>query len=87
MLKYETPGDFLFAQYKNQKEELNRLRRNNQKPAAVPAVNDSTSYRIGRMITFIPRKLKGFMWCVQDHGLRYTVKYGFRKLKNKLRRH
>lgn len=87
MLKYETPGDFLFAQYKNQKEELNRLRRNNQKPAAAPAVNDSTSYRIGRMITFIPRKLKGFMWCVQDHGLRYTVKYGFRKLKNKLRRH
>lgn len=43
-------------------------------------VLNSTSYRIGRLITFIPRKIKGGIMCVRDHGIRYTIKYGIKKI-------
>lgn len=41
---------------------------------------NSTSYRVGRFITFIPRKIKGGIKCVKDHGVRYTIKYTIKKL-------
>lgn len=43
------------------------------------AIKKSKSYRIGRAITFIPRKLKGFLQCVKDHGLGYTIVYSGKK--------
>ena len=41
-------------------------------------VKNSLSYRIGRIITFLPRKIRGGYLCVRDHGLRYTLKYIFK---------
>ncbi len=41
------------------------------------AIKNSTSYKIGRFITFIPRKIRGGYRCYQDHGLVYTVERSF----------
>lgn len=35
-------------------------------------IRASTSYRIGRFITFIPRKVRGGLRCFKEHGWRYT---------------
>jgi len=35
-------------------------------------VHASWTYRIGRFITFIPRKVRGGIRCYQEHGLSYT---------------
>lgn len=45
---------------------------------------DPLSYKIGRIITFIPRKIKGAIKCCQDHGFRYTVGHALNKIKAKL---
>ncbi len=37
-------------------------------------VHNSVSFRVGRAITFIPRKLRGGVQCVKDHGAGYTVR-------------
>lgn len=85
MLKYETPGDFLYTEYKQQLQELAQLRRYRQNSTVQPDVKQSLSYRIGSAITFIPRKIRGFIWCSKDHGLGYTIKYGFQKILRKLK--
>ena len=40
---------------------------------------NSKSYKIGRMITFIPRKTIGGIQCIKDHGFLYTVKLFIKK--------
>lgn len=45
---------------------------------------DPVSYRIGRMITFIPRKIHGALKCCEDHGFAYTVRHALQKVKKKL---
>lgn len=37
-------------------------------------IRASASYRIGRFITWIPRKVRGFFRCYREHGWRYTCK-------------
>lgn len=39
----------------------------------INAIHASWSYRIGRFITFIPRKIRGGLRCYQEHGLSYTL--------------
>lgn len=41
---------------------------------------NSKSYKIGRAITFIPRKCKGGIQCVKDHGILYTTRLLFKKI-------
>lgn len=43
----------------------------------------SASFRIGRMITYIPRKLRGGIRCCKEHGFGYTVKRAFAKIFRK----
>lgn len=38
------------------------------------SVHQSVSFRVGRALTWGPRKIRGGMWCLQDHGLAYTIK-------------
>lgn len=42
-------------------------------------IKKSTSYKIGRIITFIPRKVIGGYNCIKDHGIFYTVGYAVKK--------
>lgn len=44
-------------------------------------LENSISYRIGRFVTFFPRKIRGGVRCMKEHGLNYT----FRRLLQKLR--
>ena len=43
-------------------------------------IQHSLSFRIGRVITFVPRKIRGGLRCVREHGLGYTLKLGLKKL-------
>lgn len=38
------------------------------------ALYNSWSFKIGRLITFIPRKIRGCARCYQEHGLKYTLR-------------
>lgn len=55
-----------------QEIELLRSKVMQQKDEINGMVN-STTYRIGRVITWVPRKIRGLIWCYRDHGLSYTV--------------
>lgn len=43
-------------------------------PNEAALIRASASYRIGRFITWIPRKVRGFFRCYREHGWRYTCK-------------
>lgn len=45
-----------------------------ENPGEAALIRASTSYRIGRFITWIPRKVRGFFRCYREHGWRYTCK-------------
>lgn len=47
------------------------------------AVQTSVSYRLGRTLTWLPRKLRGGVRCIRENGWAYTVKHGFNKLAGK----
>lgn len=44
------------------------------------AISNSISFRIGRCITAIPRKIRGGFWCIRDHGFGYTSRYAIKKI-------
>ena len=46
------------------------------------AVKGSSEYRIGRILTLVPRAAKTFLCCVQDNGLGYTFKLILKKLRH-----
>ena len=43
-------------------------------------MQNSLSFRLGRILTWVPRKIRGGIYCISDHGLLYTLKYGIKKL-------
>jgi glycosyltransferase involved in cell wall biosynthesis len=44
------------------------------------AVLTSKSYRLGRMITWFPRKIRGFFHCLKQNGFVYTIKLIVKKI-------
>jgi len=51
-----------------------------------PDLSTSRSYRIGRMITFIPRMLRAVVHNLKENGLSYTLKRSGEKIKSLLNR-
>lgn len=49
------------------------------------AIRASWSYRIGRAITWLPRKIRGGIRCYKENGLRYTIRHVGEKVRGKLR--
>lgn len=47
----------------------------------VDALKKSESYRLGLLILFIPRKIRGCIRCYRENGLRYTIRRLGQKLK------
>ena len=45
---------------------------NNSSTQEQKNISNSKSYKIGRIITFIPRKIRGGIRCYKEHGLSYT---------------
>lgn len=61
--------------------ELDCSQRNIQQlENTLDSVRNSTSWKTGRIVTFIPRKIKGGFNCVADHGIVYTLRYALSKL-------
>lgn len=46
----------------------------------------NVTFRIGRLITWLPRKIRGGLECLREHGLKYTIKLFFSKIKKKLKK-
>lgn len=40
----------------------------------IKSIQDSLSFKLGRIITWIPRKIRGGIQCYKDHGGIYTIK-------------
>ena len=60
----------LYEEYKSNFEQLNHSRTEIE----LKNIKNGYSFRIGRIITWLPRKFRGGMWCMRDHGIKYTVK-------------
>ena len=48
-------------------------------------IERSISFKLGRIITFLPRKTKGAYFCCIDHGFLYTVELTKNKAKRLIR--
>lgn len=46
----------------------------NRKQKEITDIKKSVSYRLGRIATYLPRKIIGGIRCLRDHGLAYTCK-------------
>jgi MoaA/NifB/PqqE/SkfB family radical SAM enzyme len=44
-----------------------------QLQSAYNRLRASLSYRVGRAVTWLPRKLRGFLRCLKNHGVKYTA--------------
>lgn len=47
---------------------------------AYRSMENSVSFKIGRCITWFPRKVRGGIDCIKEHGFLYTLKYLRRKV-------
>ena len=87
--------DQLYQKYKSreirsQKENLQLKKMNQQYKnkllsarRELVSIKGSVSFRIGRMITYIPRKLRGCIRCCREHGFGYTVRRAFARIFGK----
>ena len=64
----------------------NIVDKNKQIDSEAIAIRASASYRIGRFITFIPRKIRGGIRCYNEHGMRYTMHRIKEKFRNLFRK-
>ena len=81
------------AQRKVEKSKNSRLWKENQKlkkelswvKKELKNVKASRSFRAGRALTFIPRKLRDGYRCVKEHGIRYTFRRAWENTAGKIR--
>ena len=52
-----------------------------QDSGEISKIYESFSFRLGRFLTFIPRKIRGGLRCLKEHGLLYTLRRVGEKLK------
>ncbi len=61
--------------------EIDKLRkRTDELQDDLDRVHASVSYRIGRGVTWLPRKIRDSVRCYQEHGLWYTLRHTFEHL-------
>lgn len=63
-------NDFLYMIDRHNTRNIQSLRSNVQQHVAF---EQTASVRIGRFITWLPRKISGGIQCCKDHGLRHTI--------------
>lgn len=68
----------------NLEKEIRKIKKENDKiKKEFTNVINSRSYKVGRIITFIPRKIRGGIRCLNQNGIRYTIKRIILKIKDK----
>ena len=71
----KTMGETAAEELKKQKAEADELKvRNARLQYDLDCVHNSVSFRVGRAITWAPRKLRGGVRCFRDHGAGYTFR-------------
>lgn len=76
----QSAGEFVYFKWKN---NLNRLVTLENKIKHSSNIEKGYSYRIGRKITFVPRKIRGTYRCYKTYGLVYTLK----RIKKEIRKY
>lgn len=61
-------------------DDIDTLDELNQTRKAVYRLENSLSFRIGQMLTWLPRKFTGLFHNLKENGFRYTITLFFRKL-------
>jgi len=81
-------AEYLFEQRNAARKECDALQREcEQLGRKWDALLASRSYRLGRMITWIPRKTRGFFRCLKENGIIYTIKLFVKKCMRKISMH
>lgn len=62
------------------------LRRLEWADKEIELIHNSWTYRIGRFITFIPRKIRGGIRCYKENGMQYTLNRAKAKFRRLVRR-
>lgn len=74
--------------YYENSTDINRLKKNQEQLEHLKfdysSMQNSLSFRIGRIITWLPRKCRGGIRCYQEHGINYTMKRCFEHLGIKM---
>jgi len=66
------------------KAEVEELKKQNARlKHDLDCVHNSVSFRVGRAVTWLPRKIRGGVRCCQEHGPRYTIHRTFEHLIGK----
>lgn len=71
----KSPKDVQEANQRMQraKDEISKLKKEISNLKKTTVSKESRSYKIGRFITYVPRKLRGGIRCLKQHGVSYTV--------------
>ncbi len=70
----ENMGKNAAEELAKQKAEADKLKKQNARlKRELDSVHKSASFRVGRAVTFLPRKLRGGVKCYQEHGAAYTA--------------
>ncbi len=83
----ETMGKTAVEELKKQKAETDELKEQNARlQYDLDCVHASVSFRVGRTITWAPRKLRGGVRCYKEHGAAYTAHRFLEHLTGKAQR-
>lgn len=84
----KSPKDVQEANQQKQKlnAEITKLKNEISNLKKTTVSKNSVSYRVGRICTYVPRKIRGGIRCYKEHGMGYTVKRVFVKLKKRIKR-
>jgi hypothetical protein len=81
LLCHETATDYLYSKCKEYKTELQG--KENICREKIAEIENSISFRIGRAITFLPRKLRNGLSYAKEVGIRQMLKYIIVKIRNR----
>ena len=71
-----------YLEYNSLKKKFSAT--NNKLKSEIKKLKQSRSYRLGRALTWLPRKIRGGIRCLKQHGVAYTCKRLKQKISKKL---
>lgn len=73
-------GDLQYALYKKEKECKELAKKLKIERKKLKAIKSTPTFQIGAAIVYIPRKIKGGLKCIKQHGVVYTAKLTVKKI-------
>lgn len=87
ILEAGSAEEYLFVENKRLKERIRasntiEISKYEKLKKELQSIRNSKSYRIGRGVTYLPRKLRGGILCYKQHGVKYTLN----RIKSKIQK-